>query len=112
MALPKQTSRAIEVDAMDYRYIISTQCAKEPGWFQLNLTVQIEAGIGCILKAEGLLTRDFWLDFPKAGSPVDYLRMKPKHVASIIRLARNSGWTPQTSGEPFVFQVSPDLLKN
>lgn len=108
MALPKKNSRAIEVDGTEYRYIISRSVADESGLFRLNLTVQIAVGTGCILKAEGIMTRDHWLDFPQVGSSDEYPKIEPRHIASIIRLAYSKGWAPQENGGPFMLEVSPD----
>lgn len=106
MTLPKRNSRSIEVDSTRFRYVISTSATLEKGLFSLNLTVQIESGRGCILKAAGLLTRDYWLDCPNGESAEKYLTMKPGHVAAVIRHARSSGWHPDGIGTPFHLPVT------
>ena len=65
MTLPKKSSRPIEVDAASLRYTVSISKAGEDGLHPMNLTVQMGTSRGQILKAHGLFTRDFWLDFPK-----------------------------------------------
>ena len=101
MSFPRKKSRAIEVDEVRYRYIISKSGAGNDGHFTLNLTIQIESGDASILKVEGLRSRDYWLDFPHIESADNYVSMKPGQVAAIIRCALAQGWCPQKSGAPF-----------
>ncbi|MEO5685748.1 MAG: hypothetical protein ABIR54_00160 [Burkholderiaceae bacterium] len=108
MTLPKNSSRPIEVDAVHLRYVVSVSEAREAGLFPLNLTVQIETGRGRILKAHGLFTRDFWLDFPAVESSDRYPTLKPGDVATVVRLARASGWNPEEIGTPFLLEISSD----
>jgi hypothetical protein len=111
MTLPKKDSRSIEVDAVRFRYTISSSGVGDEGQFSLNLTVQIENGRGCILKALGILTRDFWLDFPETESSDKYVTMKPAHVAALIRRARTRGWDPEKVGIPFLVTVTSAELQ-
>lgn len=105
MTLPKKNSRSIEVDAVRYRYVISRSKACNNGLFALNLTVQIESGRGCILKAQGMHTRDFWLDFPEVQSSGKYITMTSGGVAAVIRRAHAAGWAPGDIGLPFLFAI-------
>ncbi len=106
MTLPKKNSRAIVVDAVHFRYIVSRSGTCDEGLFSLNLTVQIASGRGCMLKAHGILTRDSWLDFPEIESSDKYVVVKPGHVAAVIRLARTSGWDPGEVGMPFLLTMT------
>jgi len=107
MTLAKKNSRPIEVDLRRFRYVISQATAGAGGRFSLNLTVQIESGRGCILRASGLLTRDYWLDFPNIESADNYVVVRPRDVAAVIRRALDSGWNPENAGEPFVHTINP-----
>lgn len=106
MTLPRKNSRAILVDAVRFRYIVSKSDACGEGLFSLNLTVQIASGRGSILKAHGILTRDCWLDFPEIESSEKYVIVKPGHVAAVIRRARTSGWDPVEVGTPFLHTMT------
>jgi len=101
VTLPKRKSRTIEVEKVRYRYIISKSGTASDGCYALNLTIQVEGGPGCILKVEGLSTRDPWLDFPQLDSADKYLGLRPQHVAALIKLALAKGWTARQTGTPF-----------
>ena len=110
MTLPKKHSRPLVVDGEHFRYIISNSRTRSEGLFRLNLTVQIAAGRGQVLKTTGLLTRDFWVDFPEIESPGSYVAIRPVHVASIVRSALDSGWRPGNANTPFLFSINSDEL--
>jgi len=76
------------------------------GWFTLNLTIQVESGIGSILKVVGLTTRDHWLDFPQLETADRYLSLNPRHAARLIRHALIKGWDAQQAGVPFHLDAS------
>jgi len=101
VTLPRKNSRCIEVERVRYRYVISTSRTGCNGDFALNLTIQAESGSGCILKISGLSTRDPWLDFPQLEPAGKYMRIRPQHVAALIRHALAKGWTDQLAGVPF-----------
>ena len=105
MTLPKKNSRSIEIDSLRFRYIVSTSKTDDRASFALNLTVQIESGQGSMLKAKGLITRDFWLDFPNVASQNKYPVIQPTHIVAIIRLTPDSGWAPEENGSPFLFRL-------
>ena len=111
MTLPKKNSRPIEVDAVPLRYVVSVSKASEAGLLPMNLTAQLGTGRGRILKAHGLFTRDFWLDFPDVEASDSYPTLKPADVAAVIRLARASGWNPKDTGPPFLLEISSDTLR-
>jgi hypothetical protein len=107
LTLPRKNSRSIDVDALRFRYVISWAGAGDVGQFSLKVTVQIESGRGCIMKADGLLARDRWLDFPEIASPENYPTIKPGHIAALIRRARTNGWEPESLGAPFLVTITP-----
>jgi len=111
MTLPRSSSRPIEVDAVRFRHAVSVSATDDAGLFSLNLTVQAESGHGRILKAQGLLTRDRWLDFPELDTPDRYPILQPGHVAAVIRRARDAGWRPEQTGTPFLLEIGPDVLQ-
>jgi hypothetical protein len=111
MTLPKKNSRPIEVDGVPLRYTVSASKAAEAGLHAMNLTIQIGTGRGRILKAHGLLTRDFWLDFPEVEVSDRYPALKPADVAAVVRLARANGWNPAELGTPFLLEISSDALR-
>lgn len=111
MTLAKKNSRPIEVDGVSLRYAVSMSKAGEAGLHAMNLTVQIGTGRGRILKAHGLFTRDFWLDFPEVEVSDRYPALKPADVTAVVRLVRAGGWNPAELGPPFLLEISSDALR-
>ncbi|WP_144394614.1 hypothetical protein [Pleionea sediminis] len=109
MALPKNKSRRISVDDIDYRYAISISW-KDDGNFDFNVTVQNESSNGSKLLLKGLVTRDFWLDFSdKVGEQIDsdlYPTITPRHIAYFIRQAIIDGWNSEKRVKDFILEVS------
>ncbi len=112
MTLPKKHSRSIAVDSIRYRYSVSRSGANDVGVFPLNLTVQIESGHGCILKVNGMFTRDYWLDVPEPAPLDNYFTLQPGQVATIIRHALRCGWPPAVTGKPFLITINSSELQN
>lgn len=114
MALPKKKSRLITVKNIDYRYIVSLSKLDENYNYHLNLIVQNSSGEGCKLKTQGLVARDYWLDFPKIKEPqeVIYPTLFPKHIAKIIGLALEKGWNPMDKANEFVLPIDISVLKS
>ena len=110
MTMPKKNSRPIRVDALPLRYAVSMSKAGEAGLYPMTLTVQMATGRGRILKAQGLFTRDFWLDFPQVEVSDQYPVLKPADVVAVVRLARANGWNPAEPGSPFLLEISSDAL--
>ena len=113
MTLVKKKSRAIEVNGVSYRYQVSTTRIDVDGNFSLNVTVQLEHGVGQVLKVEGLITRHYWLDGPMVAAGVDrrnYPALMPKHIAKLIKLALSDGWDPELSGPPHDLHIRNDEL--
>jgi hypothetical protein len=110
MALPKKKSRTITVNDEEYRYIISTGKYDEKNNFDLNITIQIAHGEANILKIEGLVTRDFWLDFPnEIKSKEEYPIITIKDISKIIVNSIKRGWNPNLKGKPFILKLNNDF---
>jgi hypothetical protein len=106
MALPKKKSRPITVNGEDFRYVVSTGKYDDNWDFNLNITIQIAHGKGNILKIEGLVTRDFWLDFPNDVSSKDsYPVLTPKDISILIINGIKAGWHPNEKGTPFTIKL-------
>ena len=104
--IPKNKSRTITVDSVIYRYAISCSW-KEDGWCNFNITIQNEISNGSKLLAKGLVTRNFWLDFPNPESDSGaYPVITPKHIKSFIRMGISDGWEPNERGSNFVLSVT------
>jgi hypothetical protein len=111
MTLPKKGSRPIEVDAVPLRYVVSVSKVGEAGLFPINITVQLATGRGRLLRAQGLLTRDRWLDFPEVAPADSYPTLTPGDVAAVVRLARASGWNPKEIGRPFLLEINSAAIR-
>lgn len=106
MSLPSKKSRLIVIDNIKYRYIISTTLIDDNWNFKLNITIQIAKGNGAALSIQGLITRDFWLDF--SDSPFDmnnYPIVLPSHIAKFIQQAIIKGWNPKIKGKLFILNL-------
>jgi len=113
MALPKKKSRLINVNNEKYRYVISTGKYNENWEFDLNIIVQLATGEGCKLKVNGLITRDYWLDFPnEITSKKDYPVLTPKNISKIITNSLKSGWNPESKGKPYIINLDNNQISN
>ncbi len=114
MSLNKKKSRPITVDSLKYRYQVSTTKINNDWDYKLNITIQYEENGGC-LQITGLLTRDFWLDFPKIKVQEDiehYPIIKPNHISKIIILSRIKGWKPKENSKLFKLKLrNEDIFK-
>ena len=115
MALPKNKSRLISVDNEDFRYVISISW-QGSGNYHFNVTVQHEEMNGSKLLLQGLVSRNFWLDFSdlikekiefKEG---EYPTITPKHIAHFIRLGIKKGWCYHNSGKNFILEINNSYL--
>ncbi len=112
MALPKKKSRLLTVNNDEFRYVISTGKYNENWEFNLNITVQLATGEGAKLKVEGLVTRDFWLDFPNdVTSKEDYPVLTPKDISIIIKNGLKQGWKPSEKGASFIIRLDNSFAK-
>tara|TARA_R110002096_G_scaffold53074_1_gene137980 strand:- start:150 stop:494 length:345 start_codon:yes stop_codon:yes gene_type:complete len=111
MALNKKSSRRIVVDEETFRYKVSATRLDEDRKFQLNVTIQRDAG-GSRLEVRGLITRDFWLDISEPGvkTSKDYPVITPRHIRTIIKQAQQQGWHPEETGPAFVLELENQTL--
>ena len=113
MALPKKKSRLIDVNNEKYRYVISTGKYNENWEFDLNITVQLATGEGSKLKVKGLVTRDYWLDFPNdVTSKEDYPVLTPKSISKLITNGLTLGWNPELNGRPYIINLDNNQINN
>ena len=110
MALPKKKSRLITLNNKSFRYIISTGKPDEDWNFNLNLTIQDSSGEGNLLKVEGLITRDFWLDFPNSTKKEDYPVLTPNDISKIITNGIKLGWNPEQKGKPYIIKLDNSFV--
>ncbi len=96
---------------MRFRYVVSTSGPCPLGHFSLNVTIQLESGRGALLKVEGILTRDRWLDFPEIECLDKYPVLTPGDIAVVIRRARARGWNPAEIGVPFILAITSDEFR-
>ncbi|MGF1767089.1 hypothetical protein L4D06_06855 [Enterovibrio makurazakiensis] len=113
MALPKNKSRKIVVDDVEYRFAISISW-KDNGEFDFNITVQSEKSNAGKLILKGLVTRNFWLDFSDlVGEKIKkdlYPTITPKHIEYFIKLAIDKGWKHSQNGDNFNLVVNNKQL--
>ncbi len=104
--LPRNNSKRICVDSIDYRYVVSDSNAAD-GTVSLTVNVQSEDGNGAVLRVIGLTTSRVPEDESKfyMGRTVSK-SILPRHVAKLIALATASGWNPQQAGAPVVLQLT------
>lgn len=111
MTLARKKSRAIRVDGLDYRYKISTSLHDQDWNFELNVTIQIAHGKGSSLRVLGLVTRSFWLDFPKPSESMnEYPVILPGHIEAFIRQGLLDGWTPEIPGPAYKMNLENEKV--
>jgi|GEM_PF-2387045 len=111
MAFSKKTSRPITVDSIGYRYQISTSVLDDDRNLTLNVSVLREGSSGAMLKIEGLVTRDYWLDFADGITDVsEYPVIKPRHTAELIRKGIAAGWQADVAGQPHILRVTNEAI--
>ena len=75
--------------------------------------MQNEIDPGSVLQTKGLVTRDFWLDFPDMGSSWDkgdYPVILPKHIVRFVKVATSNGWKSSEQGKAFILNVDNKQL--
>lgn len=106
MSLPKKGSRKIQVDGLDYRWLIRKKPSYIQGIGAVSFTIAIERfeeeHKGLLLVHTGLTRLDNWID-PHQTS------VTPKVVREMIQTALNGGWNPANT-EPFLLDFQ--LIKN
>ncbi len=110
MSLAKKKSRSITVADVEYRYQISTSKMDENANFSMNLTIHREFPKGKALTVQGLMTRDFWIDFSDRAewTESDYPVIKPSHIAATIQKAISLGWDSSKASRAFKIETTND----
>ena len=98
MTIARKRSRSITVDGNKFRYKVSTSTCDKDCYFQLTASIQIAQGNGALLKVNGLITRNYWLDFPYPINDNEYPIIMPRHVEMFIRHGIIDGWKPEIPG--------------
>lgn len=102
MALVRKGSRQIVVDGVTYRWRIrhKPSYSQGNGWTPLTFAVEDATDPGTTLVVRtGHAHPQNWLGLPT--KPV-----LPADVMHAIRTARSQGWTPTTSGSPFLLKLA------
>lgn len=107
--LPKRKSRCIEVGGTRFQYSISCSW-KDIGWWNFNVTIQSEPHNGSKLLVKGLVTRDFWLDFPDPIEPDKYPIVTSRHIKNFIVQAIEEGWKFEDRGRNYVLAVTNESV--
>lgn len=107
MAMNKKGSRHISVNGIKFRYKYSSSQHDGDWNFEVKITVQHEMGTGAYLQIVGLITRDYWLDFPEIHDDDEnaYPIVTPKIMMTLIQKALSEGWDPTQKGKPYILQV-------
>ena len=106
MSFPKKKSRSIEVNGIAYRYCVTNSGKSSESYFELQVIVQVANGEGTLLRVTGLLSRDYWLDFPDISTnSADYPVILPMHIANFIKQALQMGWNPDSREAAFVLKI-------
>jgi len=107
LALPKNKSRKIVVDDINYRYAVSVKWKIDCNYdYDLNITVQSESNCAKLI-INGMATRDFWLDVSSAPDDFSFYKVvTPKHVERFIKIGLGKGWQPSVKGKPFYLKAS------
>lgn len=113
MGLPKKGSKSICVNNIDYRYIISKSILHDDFIFNIKIAIQLATGFGPKLLISGIVSRDFWLDFPDVDQEMSvYLKILPKHVEKFIKDGLNLGWNPSENGADYRMLLDNKTLTN
>jgi len=112
MTLSIKKSRPITIDNCSYRYQISTTKIDKDGNYRLNLTIQTVEPEANILLVKGLITRDYWLDFPRINDhdKSDYPIITSSHIIKAITKARKQGWKYDGTDKRFELDITNEEL--
>lgn len=112
MALSIKKSRPITIDKCSYRYQISNTKVDKDGNYKLNLTIQTVEPDANILLVKGLITRDYWLDFPRIHDhdKSEYSIITSKHITKAITKARKQGWKYDGKEKRFELDMTNEEL--
>jgi hypothetical protein len=106
IVLPRSKSKRIGVDDGLYQYMVTEAGSSADGIVPLTITVQDHATNGARLCITGLKTKrepaerfKYWMERTVT------VAVKPRHVAALIKLGMERGWTPTLPGPPFILQT-------
>lgn len=104
MALPKKNSRLINIDSVQYRWMVGPNDDYNVFYAEKEgLDGQkIEAFFNTYINSS-------WPKFPTAND-MRLKILKPKDAASIIRQALEQGWEPEKKGVTIVFDWKDDNI--
>jgi len=110
MTLSIRKSRPITIEGNSYRYQVSTTKVDKDGNYRLNLTIQ--SSKSNILLVKGLITRDYWLDFPSIleHDKSEYPIITSRHIIKAIKKARKEGWNHDGTDKRFVLYMTNEEL--
>jgi hypothetical protein len=108
VTLSVKKSRAISINGEDYRYQVSTTRIDDDWNFTLNLTVQRWSPPLGVLEVKGLVTREYWLDISDGANwnINDYPVLLPKHIQTLVMVAKNVDWKSQVKGKSFILSTN------
>jgi hypothetical protein len=112
MTLSTKKSRPITIDGNSFRYQISTTKTDKDGNYRLNLTIQTAEPVSNILLVKGLITRDYWLDFPRINDhdKSEYPIITSRHIIKSITKARKHGWKYDGTDKRFELDMTNEEL--
>jgi hypothetical protein len=107
--LPRRNSNRVSVESDSYRYIVSESELPDET-IALTINVQHDEN-GAILRIKGLTTTRVPVMESRCyvGRTVSN-SITPKHVATLIRRAKQNGWQPSESGPPVILEVKNSEL--
>lgn len=104
MALPKKKSRIINIDNIEYRWLVGPNdgynvfVAEKENIKGQIIEVYFETDIN-----------NFWVEFPNVKK-LNLKILKPKDAELIIRQALDIGWDPDIKGKPMVFHLKNNKI--
>jgi len=104
MALPKKKSRIINIDGVQYRWLVGLN----DGYNVFVAEKEHHKG----QKIEVYFDTDinkYWLEFPNVEN-LNLKILKPKDAELIIRQALIDGWNPEEKGRPLMFDWKNDEI--
>lgn len=108
MALNKKGSRRITVDGVEYRWRIRRKPSYMQGLCWTPMTYAVEAANGNESGTTLIVTSSQAHSSNWVGA--EAMPIRPAHVASSIREARNRGWEPTRAGSPFQLDRSSGFI--
>ncbi len=104
MALPKKKSRIINIDGIQYRWLVGPNdgynvfVAEKENFKGQKIEVYFDTDIN-----------SYWVEFPNVEG-LNLKILKPKDAESIIKQALKDGWNPEKKGSPIVFDLKNNKI--